>query len=164
MNTAARPSFLVITLATAGLALASTGVRAQHEHDHGTATATAAIVNLRLDGGEKWPTDASLRKGMAEIHAAFEADHPAIHAGKATDVQYEALAGRIEAQVNTIVANCKLPPAADANLHYVIADLLQGVGLMRGQDPERTRHDGAALVHGALRAYGQFFDDPHWQP
>ena len=166
MNTPGRPSFVVITLATAALALATAGVRAQHQHEHGQDhdTATAAIVNLKLDGGEKWPTDASLRKGMAEIHAAFEADHPAIHAGKATDAQYEALAGRIEAQVNAIVANCKLPPAADANLHYVIADLSQGVGLMRGQDPQRTRHDGAALVHGALRAYGQFFDDPHWQP
>lgn len=166
MNTVARPSFLVITLATAALALATTGVHAQHEHEHGHDhdAATAAIANLKLDGGEKWPTDASLRKGMAEIHAALEADHPAIHAGKATDAQYEALAGRIESQVNTIVANCKLPPAADANLHYVIADLLQGVSLMRGQDPKRTRHDGAALVHGALRAYGQYFDDPHWKP
>jgi hypothetical protein len=166
MRTAARPSLLVITLAAAALALASAGVRAQHEHEHGQDhdTATAAIVNLKLDGGEKWPTDASLRKGMAEIHAAFEADHPAIHAGQATDAQYEALAGRIESHVNSIVANCKLPPAADASLHYLVADLLQGVSLMRGQDAQRTRHDGAALVHGALRAYGQYFDDPDWQP
>jgi hypothetical protein len=101
---------------------------------------------------------------MAGIHAAFEADHPAIHAGKETDVQYAALAGAVEAQVNSIVANCKLPPAADANLHYVVADLLQGVSLMRGEDPKRTRHEGAALVHGALAAYGKYFDDPDWKP
>lgn len=166
MNAAGRPNLLVIVLSAAALTLATAGARAQHDHEHGHAhdTATAAIVNLKLDGGEKWPTDAALRKGMAEIHAAFESDHPAIHAGKQADAQYEALAARIESHVNTIVANCKLPPAADANLHYVIADLLQGVGLMRGQDPQRSRHDGAALVHGALRAYGQFFDDPHWQP
>jgi hypothetical protein len=31
---------------------------------------------------------------------------------------------------------------------------------MRGQDAQRTRHDGAALVHGALGAYGRYFDDP----
>jgi hypothetical protein len=166
MDTVARPSLVTVLLVAAAMALATAGARAQHEHEHGHdhETATAAIVNLKLDGGEKWPTDASLRKGMAEIHAAFEADHPAIHAGKATDAQYEALARGIESQVNTIVANCKLPPAADANLHYLIADLLQGVALMRGQDPQRTRHDGAALVHGALRAYGQYFDDPHWKP
>jgi hypothetical protein len=64
--------------------------------------------------------------------------------------------------VNSVVANCRLPPQADANLHYLIADLSQGVSLMRGQDPARSRHDGAALVHGALLAYGQYFDDPQW--
>ena len=81
----------------------------------------------------------------------------------AGDAQYDALAGRIEREVNSIVANCKLPPAADANLHYVIADLMQGVSLMRGGDPQRTRHDGAALVHGALKAYGKYFDDPEFR-
>jgi hypothetical protein len=163
--TSSRPSLVTVVLAAAALAFASAAGRAQHaEHGHAHDATTAAILNLKLDGGEKWPTDASLRIGMAEIRAAFEADHPAIHAGKETDAQYDALAGRIEAQVNAIVANCKLPPAADANLHYLVADLLQGVGLMRGQDPQRTRHDGAALVHGALSAYGQYFDDPNWQP
>jgi hypothetical protein len=101
---------------------------------------------------------------MAAINAAFAADHPAIHAGHETDAQYDALAGRIEAQIESIVANCKLPPAADASLHLVIADLMQGVSVMRGGDPERTRHDGAALVHGALEAYGTYFDDPGWKP
>jgi hypothetical protein len=101
---------------------------------------------------------------MSAIHAAFEADHPAIHAGTETNERYAALAAQIESQVNSIVANCKLPPEADANLHYVIADLLQGVSLMRGADPQRSRHDGAARVHGALRAYPQFFDDPDWKP
>jgi len=95
--------------------------------------------------------------------AAFDADHPAIHAGKETDAQYAALAGKIEAQVQGIVANCKLAPAADANLHYVIADLLQGVSLMRGEDAKRSRHDGAALVHGALLSYPKYFDDPGWK-
>jgi hypothetical protein len=153
---------LAATVLTIG---APTTVRAQqhHEHGHEYDTATSAVAQLQLDGDRKWSTDASLRTGMASIHAAFEADHPAIHAGKESDAQYEALATRIESQVNSIVANCKLPPAADANLHYVIADLLRGVSLMRGQDPQRTRHDGAALVHGALKAYPRYFDDPDWK-
>ena len=129
-----------------------------HEHEH----VGAAVASMQLDAGHKWATDVSLRSGMADIRKAFDADHPAIHAGKETDAQYEALAARIEARVNFIVANCQLPPAADANLHYVIADLLQGVNLMRDQDPARARHDGAALVHGSLIAYGKFFDDPSW--
>jgi hypothetical protein len=75
-----------------------------------------------------------------------------------------ALATHIDQQVQSISANCHLPADADANLHLIIADLLQGVTLMRGGDSTHTRHDGAALVHGALNAYGQYFDDPTWKP
>lgn len=139
---------------------AAPAVAQQHEHEH--ASGAAAVASIKLDAGRKWASDASLRAGMADIRAAFDADHPAIHVGEQTDAQYDALAGRIESQVNSIVANCRLPPEADANLHYLIADLSQGVGLMRGQDPARTRHEGAALVHGALLAYGRYFDDPQW--
>ena len=131
-----------------------------HQHQHGQAT--AAVGQVQLDAGKKWATDASLRSGMAAIRNAFDADHPAIHAGTQTDAQYDSLADVIQAQVNSIVANCHLPAEADANLHYLIADLSQGVVLMKGQDPARTRHDGAALVHGALNAYGTYFDDPDW--
>jgi hypothetical protein len=128
---------------------------AQESHEHGHPTTGAAVAQLRLDNGQKWPTDEPLRSGVGSIRAAFDADHPAIYAGTETDAQYDVLATRIETDVNGIVAKCKLPPAADANLHLVIVDLLQGATLMRGKDPTRSRHDGAALVHGALLAYGQ---------
>ncbi len=143
-------------------ALGAAPAIAQQQHEHEHESGAAAVASIKLDAGRKWATDASLRAGMADIRAAFDADHPAIHDGKQTDAQYDALAGRVESQVNSIVANCRLPPQADANLHYLIADLSQGVGLMRGQDPARSRHDGAALVHGALLAYGKYFDDPEW--
>jgi hypothetical protein len=35
---------------------------------------------------------------------------------------------------------------------------------MRGSDAQQSRHAGAARVHGALIAYGEFFDDPTWKP
>jgi hypothetical protein len=137
---------------------------AQHEHpQHETHGPGGVVAQLQLKDGQKWQTDAPLRLGMANIRAAFEADHPAIHAGKQTDAQYAALAARIDQQVQSIVANCRLPADADANLHFVVADLLQGVSLMRGEDTSRSRHGGAALVHGALQAYGQYFDDPTWK-
>jgi hypothetical protein len=156
-------SRIAVLIACCAMAAAIPGAaRAQemHQHMHGG----GSVSQIRLDAGRKWPVDDSLRSGMAGIRKAFDADHPAIHAGKETDAQYDALAARIEAQVNDIVRNCKLPAAADANLHYVIADLLQGVSLMRGKDPARSRHDGAALVHGALLAYGESFEDPSWAP
>ena len=144
------------------LAAAPFSAYAQHDHEeHAMHDAGGALVqNLQLDQGKQWPTDASLRSGMANIRAAFDADHPAIHAGKETDAAYVALADRIEQEVNKIVANCRLKADADAQLHYIVGDLLQGVGLMRGGDPAKSRHDGAALVHGALNAYGKYFDDP----
>jgi len=143
-------------------AASSVGAQPAHEHEHAGGASAPLVAKLELRAGKPWPTDASLRSGMAAIRAAFDADHPAIHAGRESDAQYEALAGRIEREVNSIVANCKLPPDADAQLHYVVGDLLQGVALMKGSDPEKSRHDGAARVHGALRAYGKYFDDPGW--
>jgi hypothetical protein len=134
-----------------------------HAHEHLHEQTGAAVTRLELNAGAKWATDESLRSGMAAIRGAFDADHGAIHAGKESDAQYAVLADRIERQVQAIVANCKLPAEADANLHYIVADLLQGVSLMRGADPQRLRHDGAALVHGVLRAYPQYFDDADWQ-
>jgi hypothetical protein len=150
-------SFVLCTSVSAGSDQEATA-QAQHEHMSGG----SAVANMKLDDGKQWATDSPLRFGMAAIRKSFDADHPAIHAGQETDAQYEALAGNIEVQVNDIVRNCHLQPAADANLHFVIADLLQGVNLMRGTNPERSRHDGAALVHGALIAYGQYFEDPGW--
>lgn len=150
-------------LALLALALAGPpAARAQdmHAHEH----AGAASANLRLDDGKKWPTEPSLRAGMAAVRTAFDADHPAIHQGRETDAAYAALAAKVDEQVQSIVGNCHLPPAADANLHYLIADLSQGAALMRGKDPARNRHDGAALVHSALIAYGKYFDDPAWKP
>ena len=157
---------LLATLASLTLlATAPNLALAQHEHQQQEAHGSgSAVAQLQLKDGQKWQTDAPLRLGMANIRAAFDADHPAIHAGKQTDAQYAALATRIDQQVKSIVANCRLPADADANLHFIVADLLQGVSLMRGEDTARSRHDGAAMIHGALNAYGQYFNDPAWGP
>lgn len=157
-------ALLTLLALSAPLAVLAQDVdHSKHSEGHGPA-ASALVSRLELNQGKRWPTDASLREGMAAIRVAFDADHERIHAGKQTDAQYDALAARIDEQVQGIVAHCKLPPDADAQLHYIVGDLLQGVGLMRGSDPALSRHDGAARVHGALRAYGKYFDDPTWPP
>ena len=120
---------LLATLASLSLlAMAPNFALAQHEHQqHKMHGSGGAVAQLQLKDGQKWQTDASLRSSMASIRAAFDADHPAIHAAKQTDAQYAALATHIDQQVKSIVANCRLPADADANLHFVVADLLQGV-------------------------------------
>jgi hypothetical protein len=152
----------VVALACCLMLGAASAARSQPMHEHMHGGGAALVSKLELDAGKPWPTDASLREGMAAIRTAFDAHHGAIHANTETDAQYAELADGIEQQVNSIVKQCKLPPAADAQLHYVVGDLLQGVALMRGNDPAKTRHEGAKLVHGALMAYGRFFDDPTW--
>ena len=167
MNDPRRPASIASRVVLSLLAVVPLATTAQEHHDHAQHAmhgAVGAVSQLQLNGSAKWETDASLRAGMAAIRDAFDADHAAIHAGKETDAAYDALAMKIEAQVNDIVAHCKLPPQADANLHYVIADLLQGASLMKGTDPAQSRHAGAARVHGALNAYGKYFDDPAWKP
>lgn len=144
------------------VAVAAPTEHEQHS-DHGHAATGATLVSqMQLNESRRWPTDASLRSGMLEIRTVFDAHHPRIHAGTQSDAQYDELAGSVEKSVNQIVEQCKLPAAADAQLHYIVGDLLRGMALMRGSDPAQSRYDGAALVHGALKAYGEFFDDPSW--
>ncbi len=142
----------------------ATAAPTEHEHSaHGHSGAQTALVSqMELNEGARWQTDAALRAGMLEVRTLFDAHHSRIHAGTQSEAQYDELASALEKAVNRIVEQCQLPAAADAQLHYVVGDLLRGVALMRGSDPAHSRHDGAALVHGALNAYGKFFDDPSW--
>ena len=62
------------------------------------------------------------------------------------------------------VSTCKLEPKADAQLHLVIADILQGVEAMEGKAKKMKRQAGALKVAGALEKYNSYFDHPGWQP
>lgn len=157
-----RSTFASVAIVAMASILGSIQLSHSEQSGHAHGQADAAVKQLELNAGAKWASDESLRSGMAAIRAAFDEDHGAIHAGTESDAQYATLADRIERQVQAIVVNCKLTAEADANLHYIVADLLQGVSLMRGADPQRSRHDGAALVHGALLAYPRYFDDAGW--
>lgn len=129
---------------------------ANDAHDHGAASAT-----LQLNAGKKWETDAALRKAMGEIRQSMASSLHAIHENKFSARAYGGLAKKVEGAVGDIVANCKLPPAADAQLHIVVADLLAGAEQMAGK---AKRMDGAVKVIGALDNYGKYFDDPGFQP
>ena len=151
---------LIILLASAALAIgasanAATG-KSHSEEGHERSSA-----QLSLDHGKKWPTDAPLRKGMASVRGAVGRSAKAIHAGKHEAARYEALAGRIEAEMALIVANCKLPPEADAQLHIVLAQMSEGADAMKRGE---RRDKGAEAVIEALNAYGKHFEHPGWRP
>jgi|SRR5262245_32730523 len=149
----------VLALAVA-LVFAGPAVYGQAAHDHGHAAGEAKLV---LNQGQKWPTDAPLRQGMENIRGALAKDVKAIHANKATPRQYEALAAKVTGEVAAIVQNCKLEPAADEQLHIVIAELMAGAEAMEGKVKDETRRAGAERVAKALNAYGEHFDHAGWK-
>lgn len=144
---------LVIALSCNALALA------QASHDHGSTDQAA----LKLDHGKRWMTDAPLRQGMNAIRASLGKRLDAAHAGRLTDAQFKAVAQEVNDQVAFIVKNCKLPPAADAVLHVVVAELIAAADAMEGKAKGTAPRAGFVKAVQALDDYGKHFDHPGWQ-
>lgn len=150
----------VLCLAFSGAAnAAGAATHDEHKHEHGAPTAT-----LQLDAGKKWETDTALRQSMASIRQSMAASLHGIHENRFSKRDYASLAKKIEGEVGNIVANCKLGPKADEQLHLVVADLLAGAEVMSGKEKAAKRQDGAVRVIGALEKYGTYFDDPDFKP
>lgn len=155
MNRFIAGAMLVLGL-SAGV-IGTVSAAAPHGHDGHSAPA----MELTLDNGRKWQTDEALRTGMDQIRAAFDAALPRIHEGRYSAAEYAALAGKVQEQVDYVVANCKLPEEADQQLHVALTQVLDGVNAMKedsGQDK------GAVTILQALNAYGEHFDHPGWEP
>lgn len=151
-------------LFAAGLTLAAVSHAAPAEHKHDAHADHAAPVKLELNAGKKWATDEALRKSMESIRQTVEASLHDIHENRLKPAGYGALASKVEGEVANIVANCKLEPKADAQLHLVVADLLSGAEQMAGKVKKTKRQDGAVKVIDALEKYSTYFDDPRFKP
>lgn len=130
---------------------------AAHAHD------AAHPAKLQLDHGRKWATDKPLREGMTRIRGLVAPKLSAAHKGTMSPAEYAALASKVEVEVGNIVANCKLPPEADAMLHLVLADLTAGTDAMAGKAPGVSGQSGFVKVVTAVNEYGRFFDHPGWK-
>ena len=128
-------------------------------HDHGS----AEPQQLQLNAGKKWGTDAPLRQAMTAVRASVTQILPAAHSGKATPADYDAFANTVNQQVAYMVENCKLPPAADAQLHIVVADLMAGAEAAQGKHGEDKRAEGVVKVAQASNAYGKYFSHSGWK-
>lgn len=131
----------------------------QHAHD-----APAAQHTLQLNAGQKWQTDAPLRANMASLRTRLQPLLPAIHADTLKPDDYRQLAATVEARVTDIVRQCRLPAAADAQLHIIVGELFAGAGAMQGTDAAHTPRDGAIQVVAAANDYARYFNDPGFQP
>lgn len=146
-----RPVLAIVLAAVLGIALPQ--ARAQH---HAHAPAPAASPSPQAAPAQRYATDATLREEMKNIRSAVDGlghyEHG--HMGPEQAVQ---LAGQVEDGVRTIIANCKLPPDADAALHTIIVPLMQNAGALK-QDPQKLA--AIAPMREALAAYARQFDDP----
>lgn len=149
---------ILMLLAAFGLSIGG-AIAADHHHSHEHG---AAPAKLTLDNGKKWPTDDALRQGMGNIRNRMEASLHAIHENRLSLVQYAELAKKVQAEVGNIVANCKLAPKADAQLHIVVANILEGAEVMASQVKKSKRQAGAIRIVGALDKYNTYFDHPGW--
>ncbi|MCF8200114.1 MAG: hypothetical protein K9J42_15210 [Sulfuritalea sp.] len=153
--------FTAMSLVAAGQTFAAT----EATHDHGDAHAhDGAAAVLQLNAGSKWETDAPLRKAIGDIRQSMAASLEAIHKSRLPAKGYRGLAHKIEGAVGDIVANCKLEPKADAQLHIIVADLLAGAEQMAGKSKKAKPMDGAVKVILALNNYGEYFNDPGFKP
>ncbi|MBK1851868.1 hypothetical protein FE845_10995 [Marinobacter sp. 1-4A] len=158
MNIKSRFSkFAIITGMTLSLtAFTTVAAAANNEHEHGHGE-----MELQLNDGNKWAVDAPLSRAMNNIGSAMHKDLDAIHSGKLENEKYSVLAKKINNEVNYMVENCNLEPEADAQLHLIIAELMEGATVMESKANAR---DGAVQVMGAIESYTTYFDDPNFEP
>lgn len=152
---------IAATLTTATLLSLGTQLCLAQDHAHGHGHEATAPAQLSLNNGQKWATDDSLRQGMIRIRNALAADLTAIHSGKATAKQYQALAQKTNEQISFMVQNCKLDPKADAMLHLLLGDIIAGADAMGGKNSSEARK-GAEKIAQALEEYGAYFNHPGW--
>ena len=116
-------------------------------------------VEIKLDNGKKWPTDEVLRRGMGKIRIAMADALTPIHRNEFS--AYETLAGRVQAQGDYIIANCRLPEEADHQLHIVPEQIFDGIVAMKAASGQTQR---VVKIVQALDLYGAHFDHAGWQP
>ncbi|MEQ1715363.1 MAG: hypothetical protein ABL907_05170 [Hyphomicrobium sp.] len=126
-----------------------------HEHGH------YAASDLVLNGDKRWDTDAPLRTGMQRLRDAVALTSDASLPRSVTTEAAKTLSTAIDEQVAYITTNCKLEPKADAALHVLLVEMLDGAKAMSA-DPNAL--DGLPRILKALGQYPQYFDHQGWQP
>lgn len=149
--------FILTCLLLLGTAVTASAVASEQAHSHEQASTHQKI---QLNQGKKWPIDASLHIGMSKIKTSIEESISEIHHKKFSEAQYKALADKVDAQLAYLFKNCKLPAAADAQLHILLFDIMQASRQMQSSDNPRS---GAITTIKALQKYPHYFDDKDWQ-
>jgi hypothetical protein len=137
---------------------------AQSAEDHAVPAAEHtghAGVVLQLNDGRRWRTDAPLREGMERIRSVVTAaDASAPRAGGVDAEAARSLAAAVDETIAYMISNCRLEPAADANLHILLARLSVGAAAVRANPQSAT---GLPSLLDVLEVYPGYFEHAGWQ-
>lgn len=125
------------------------------EHDHHDMHG----VELQFNNGQKWETDAPLREAMGIVGDSLNAVLADIHNHQLKASGYEKLAEQVNAQITYMFENCQLEPAADAQLHIVIARMMVSSQGMEHSSDLKDKRQAAVQLVGALNNYATYFVD-----
>ena len=150
-----------IVLSTLALAAAMPAWAGPHAH---APAAHATAPQLAFDeSGRKWATDEPLRAHMWAVRNALYEHREAIASDRLADGDARRLGEELERRAAAIVTECRLEPAADANLHIVIADLLAAADVLQGKAKTQPAR-GAGKAMRAAHMYAVYFEHPGWKP
>lgn len=130
----------------------STQAAVMHD-DHATHAAPPTVDD------QQWPTDAALRTGMTRLREAVDRAMPVDPAETLDERQALRLKKEVEDSVSYLIANCELSEQADAALHGLLADLLNGAKALVNPT---ERAAGTRQIVDALQHYPALFAPPHW--
>ncbi len=142
-------------LLAAGLA---SFVPAQAQPSHASGHAEHGAMQIELDHGRLWATDAPLREGMERIRVAVDTALQADAPLNATQAQV--LAAAVEDGIAFMVQHCRLAPKADANLHILLGRLSAAATQVK-TNPQSAQ--GVPQMLEMLAIYPRRFSHPGWK-
>ncbi len=131
---------------------------AQAQQSHASGHAEHGAMQVELDHGRLWATDAPLREGMERIRVAVDAALKAdAHLSTA---QAQVLAAAVEDGIAFMVQHCRLEPKADANLHILLGRLSAAATQVKA-NPQSAH--GLPQMLEMLDIYPRRFSHPGWK-
>lgn len=112
----------------------------------------------------KWPTDNTLRSGMAAIRKATLDNHTLVTHRRMPPESARRFAARVASEINRIKAGTELPPGGKPDIDALLSDIAAGAEAVAGRGGALTPIDGILQIDAALARYPECFDDPTWQP
>lgn len=121
-------------------------------HNHGGSSNTS---DVKPD--KKFIADEALKERMSSILSAMQIFNKP---GSASEKKKAVIptGGRVESVVQDIFKSCKLAPDADAAIHPILGEILEGAHLLKKGD-EKNGHE---RIHKALLKYGDNFEHSGW--